>query len=190
MAQCNASLERLQTDRVDLQQRHAVGDLDQLNHVCGPDGALAAAVRAQQEGLVGAVGITGHTHRAPSTHLEALRPFPLATVIVSTEPGVVARRAVPLGLPALAAEVQGQDAGPTTIETVSRSNWPVQGARQRFATWYEPYADRQQISAAVSWVLSHEEDTGIPTAGDVRPLGPLLAVERDRISLADAERRL
>ena len=42
----------------------------------GAGGALEAAVRARDEGLVGAVGITGHGHEAPATHLEAMRRFP------------------------------------------------------------------------------------------------------------------
>jgi len=64
--QINASLERLQTDRVDLLQLHAVCDLEDLNAVTDPDGALRAALRAEEEGLVGAVGITGHGHEAPA----------------------------------------------------------------------------------------------------------------------------
>ena len=80
-AQINASLERLQTDRVDLLQLHGVGDLADLDRATGKGGALEAAVRAQEEGLVGAVGITGHGSQAPATHLEALRRFPFATVL-------------------------------------------------------------------------------------------------------------
>ena len=79
--QINESLERLQTDHVDLLQLHAVGDVAELDRATGPGGALEAAVRAQEEGLVGAVGITGHGHEAPATHLEALRRHPFATVL-------------------------------------------------------------------------------------------------------------
>lgn len=39
-------------------------------------------------------------------------------------------------------------------------------------------------------MLAHEEITGIPTAGDVRLLGMLLAAERDRIDPSEAERQL
>src|SRR3954454_24179641 len=65
--QINASLERLQTDEVDLLQLHGVGDLADLDRATGKGGALEAAVRAEEEGLVGAVGITGHGSQAPAT---------------------------------------------------------------------------------------------------------------------------
>ncbi|WP_295656667.1 aldo/keto reductase, partial [uncultured Nocardioides sp.] len=77
----NRSLERMRTDRIDLLQLHAIGDLDELDSATRPGGALEAAVRAQEAGLVGAVGITGHGHEAPATHLEALRRHPFATVL-------------------------------------------------------------------------------------------------------------
>src|SRR3954468_10415761 len=57
-ASINRSLERLQTDRVDLLQLHAVGDLDELGKVLGNGGGIEAAVRAKDEGLVGDIGIT------------------------------------------------------------------------------------------------------------------------------------
>jgi hypothetical protein len=44
------SLERLQTDHLDLIQVHAVGDLAELDLVTGPGGSLEAVVRARDEG--------------------------------------------------------------------------------------------------------------------------------------------
>ena len=85
-AQINASLERLQTDRVDLLQLHAIGDLDELDLATRSGGALGAAIRAHDAGLVGAIGITGHGHDAPKTHLEALRRYPFATVLTPLNP--------------------------------------------------------------------------------------------------------
>ena len=90
---------------------------------------------------------------------------------------------------ALVDEVRRQDVGLMTIKTASRRNWP-EGAAQPHTTWYEPYADQDRLTAAVSWVLSHPEVTGIPTAGDVGLLSMLIEAERSRISPTEAEARL
>src|SRR5438093_12224514 len=75
------SLDRLRTDRVDLLQLHSVGNTAELDDATGPGGALEGALRARDEQLVGAVGITGHGMEAPATHLEALRRYPFDTVL-------------------------------------------------------------------------------------------------------------
>ena len=187
--QINDSLRRLQTDRVDLLQLHAIGDLDELDAATRPDGALSAAVRAQDEGLIRAIGITGHGHQAPATHLEALRRHPFATVLTPLNPVLWRNESYRADYEALVDEVQRQDAGLMTIKTVSRRNWPER-AEHSHATWYEPYADQARITAAVSWVLSHREVTGIPTAGDVGLLGMMIQAERTRISDSGAEGQL
>ena len=181
-----ASLQRLRTDRLDLLQLHAIGDLGELDQATGPDGALEAAQRALEEGLVGAIGITGHGRDAPATHLEALRRYPFATVLTPLNPVLWRDESYRADYLSLVAEVRRQDAGLMTIKTVSRRNWPA-GADHTHSTWYEPYHDQARITAAVSWVLSHEEVTGIPTAGDVGLLGMMLAAERNRVSVAEAQ---
>jgi aryl-alcohol dehydrogenase-like predicted oxidoreductase len=187
--QINDSLRRLQTDHVDLLQLHAIGDLDELEAATRPDGALSAAVRAQEEGLVGAVGITGHGHRAPATHLEALRRHPFATVLTPLNPVLWRDESYRSDYEALVDEVQRQDAGLMTIKTISRRNWPER-AEHSHTTWYEPYADQARITAAVSWVLAHREVTGIPTAGDVGLLGMMIQAEQARTAVSDAEGHL
>jgi aryl-alcohol dehydrogenase-like predicted oxidoreductase len=184
--QINASLERLQTDHVDLLQLHAIGDLEELDKATGPDGALGAALRAQEEGLVGAVGITGHGHDAPATHLEALRRHPFATVlsplnvVLSHDPVYLA------AYEALVEEVQRQDVGLMIIKTVARRNWP-EDRDHGYSTWYEPLDEQPLVTAAVSWVLSHAEITGLATPGDVHLLGQVIAAEANRIDRAAAE---
>ena len=185
-AQINASLERLQTDHLDLLQLHAIGDRDELDRATGPDGALNAAVRAQEEGLVRAVGITGHGPEAGATHLEALRRHPFATVLTPLNPVLWRDEQFRADYTDLVAEVQRQDAGLMTIKAVSRRNWPDPD-RKDHATWYEPFTDADRIRSSVSWVLAHEEIAGLATAGDVRLLAATLAAERDRVSVTDAE---
>ena len=191
-AQIGASLERLRTDRVDLLQLHAVCDADDLDAVTRPGGALEGALRAQEEGLVGAIGITGHGSVAAVTHLEALRRFPFATVLTPLNAVLWRDPAWRDAYTALVAEVQRQDAGLMTIKTAARRNWPGLAAGedasgQLYSTWYEPFADEERLRAAASWVLAHEEVTGLATPGDVRLLGPLLRAEADRMDPLDAE---
>jgi predicted aldo/keto reductase-like oxidoreductase len=187
-AQINRSLERLQTDRVDLIQIHAVGDLADLDRVTGPGGSLEAAVRARDDGLAGAIGITGHGHQAPATHLEALRRFGFDTVLTPLNPVLDRDRAYRSDYRRLVAEAQAQDVGLMIIKAVSRRNWPP-AAQHTYTTWYEPFDDQGRVTAAVAWVLSHQEVTGIATPGDVRLLPLVIEAERrlDQTSARQAE---
>jgi aryl-alcohol dehydrogenase-like predicted oxidoreductase len=159
-AQVNRSLERLETDRLDLIQIHAVGDLEELDLVTRPGGSLEAVVRARDEGLAGAIGITGHGHQAPATHTEALRRFPFDTVLTPLNWVLGQDQGYLADYQALVAEVQAQDAGLMIIKAASRRNWP------------------EQTDAAVAWVLSRPEVTGIATPGDVRLLPLVVEAER------------
>ena len=180
--QINESLERLQTDRVDLLQLHAIGDLGELDRATGPNGALEAATRAEAEGLVGAVGITGHGHDAPATHLEALRRYPFATVLTPLNPVLGRDEDYLAAYEALVAEVRRQDAGLMIIKSAAMRNW-LDGADQTYTTWYEPFDQQEPITAAVAWVLSHQEVTGIATPGDVRLLPLVIRAEQERHEL-------
>jgi len=189
------SLERLRTDRVDLLQLHAIGDTDELDLALGAGGAIEAAVRAQEEGMVSAIGITGHGPRAASTHLEALRRFPFATVLTPLNAVLWRDPAFRESYLALVEEVRAQDVGLMTIKAVARRNYAGVGAgqplgEQPFTTWYEPLAEPEPLRAAVSWVLAHDEVTGIATPGDVRLLGQVIAAERNRMTPTDAEAAL
>jgi predicted aldo/keto reductase-like oxidoreductase len=190
--QIQDSLERLRVDNVDLLQLHAVGDLEDLDRATGPDGSLEAAIEAKEEGLVGAIGITGHGNEAPATHLEALRRYPFETVltpwnyILSTDEGYRA------DYEALVEEIRRQDTGLMIIKTISRRNWPEGDPTgdQRYTTWYEPFDRQKYIDAAVSWVLSHEEVTGLAMVGDVTLVPMMLDAENRRMSREEAEQVL
>ena len=185
------SLERLGVERVDLLQLHEVGDLDQLDLATAADGALEAAIEAREQGLVGAIGITGHGHAAPATHLEALRRFPFDTVLTPWNFALSCEEAFSAAFDALVEEIGRQDAGLMTIKTVSRRNWPA-GADQRYATWYEPFDHQEHIDAALAFVLAHPAITSIAMVGDVGLMPMMLATERRRggLSAEQVERTL
>lgn len=63
-----------------MDNRHTVGQPGDLDACTAKGGPLEALVEAREEALVRWLGITGHTHDAPRTHLEALRRFDFDTV--------------------------------------------------------------------------------------------------------------
>jgi aryl-alcohol dehydrogenase-like predicted oxidoreductase len=189
--QIQDSLERLRVDDVDLLQLHSVGDFEDLDRATGPGGSLEAAIEAKEEGLVGAIGITGHGDGAPATHLEALRRYPFETVLTPWNYILATDEGYRSDYEALVEEVRRQDAGLMIIKTISRRNWPEGGAEgHRYTTWYEPFDQQEYIDAAVSWVLSHEEVTGLAMAGDVTIVPMILKTGGQKMSREEAEQVL
>ena len=186
------SLERLRVDNVDLIQLHAVGDLGDLDRATGPGGALEAAIQAREEGLVGAIGITGHGHEAPATHLEALRRFPFETVLTPWNYVLSTDGDYRRDFEALVEEVRHQDAGLMTIKAISRRNWPEGDPTgdQKYTTWYEPFDRQEYIDAAVAFVLSFEEIAGIAMVGDVTLVPNMLEAPDRGMPREEAERVL
>jgi hypothetical protein len=144
-----------------------------------------------EEGLTSWVGITGHGHQAPATHLEALRRFPFETVL-SPINYVLAQDPAYLAEPGAGGRGPGPGRRLMIIKSVARRNWPPEPAEHRYGTWYEPFDDQARISAAVAWAPSHPEVTGIATPGDDRLLPLVIEAERrlPEMSLADAEQVL
>jgi aryl-alcohol dehydrogenase-like predicted oxidoreductase len=182
------SLERLRVDSVDLIQLHAIGDLEDLGAATGPGGAVEGAVRARDEGLVGAIGITGHGMRAPAVHIEALRRFPFDTVLTPFNYRLAREPAYLRDFDALAAETQERDVGLMVIKVAARNLWRPE-EEHRYATWYEPIDVQELVDATVAFALARPEIAGICTAGDVHLLPMFVEAERRRnaISASQAE---
>ncbi|MEZ4615533.1 MAG: aldo/keto reductase [Caldilineaceae bacterium] len=76
------SLERMQTDYVDLLQLHNLGHPDEWDTAMGPGGALEAAKDAQKQGLVKHIGVTGHGLYIAAMHMRSLKAFNFASVLM------------------------------------------------------------------------------------------------------------
>jgi aryl-alcohol dehydrogenase-like predicted oxidoreductase len=68
--QIDESLQRLQTDRIDLLQHHEVIRMDDPDRIFAAGGAMEAALEAKSAGKVRYIGFTGH--KSPEIHLKAL----------------------------------------------------------------------------------------------------------------------
>jgi aryl-alcohol dehydrogenase-like predicted oxidoreductase len=182
-SEINRSLERLQTDHVDLIQMHAVCDLANLDLVTGKGGSLEAAIRAKEEGMVSAIGITGHTADAPKVHTEALRRFDFDSVLTPLNYRLATDPAYAADYADLVAAVQASDAALMTIKMIARRNWR-EGEQKSYDTWYAPFDEQRYITAATAWLLNgHPEITGLATAGETRLLRQMVIAERERADL-------
>ena len=187
-AELHRSLERLGTDRLDLYQLHSVGKLADLDLCTAAGGAVEALVEARQEGLVRWLGITGHTHDAPRTHLEALRRFDFDTVMFPLNFVLWAIPEYRRSVEALLAECAQRDVGVHIIKSVAKDPWD--GRPRTHTTWYEPFTDDAIIDRAVAFVLSKPVTT-LCSVGDVTVLPKVLAAaERFRPLDAAAETEL
>lgn len=188
--QIRRSLERLRVDRVDLIQLHAVGDMADLDRATGPGGALEAVIEAKQEGLVGAIGITGHGHQAPTVHLEALRRYDFDAVLTPYNFVLYANADYAQAFDALAAECARRDVALRVIKAVARGPWP-EGAQRRYATWYQPLDQQGEIDRAVHFALSRQEVTAIAGPGDIHLLPKVIdAAQRFRALDPEQSQRL
>jgi aryl-alcohol dehydrogenase-like predicted oxidoreductase len=185
-ASIHRSLERLGVQSFDLFQFHSVGTMEKLEQIFGPDGALEAVTEARDQGLFRYVGITGHGLDAPKVHLEALRRFPLDTVMFPLN--FILYTNVPeyrRDFEALIALCQQQDVGVHIIKTLAKAPWD---GREHPDTkpWYEPFDNQETIDQAVAWVASQPIHTMCSSA-DVNVLPKFLdAAERYQSVSADA----
>lgn len=190
-AEIHRSLERMRVDSVDLLQLHAVGTMEELDQCTAKGGALEALIEAQQEGIVKAIGITGHGHEAPAVHLEALRRYPFATVLLPLNYYMYSLPEYREAFDALMEEANKQQAAVRAIKAIAKAPWEA-GADRPYATWYEPFDQQEVIDACVQFVLSFPGIAGFASAGDTR-LFPMIvdAVERyGSMSQEQAERIL
>ncbi len=77
------SLLRLQTDYIDLYQHHYVDGFGQLEQLQQKGGAREAFEKLKDEGVIGNIGITGHSSRVLS---QALNDYPYDCVLITINP--------------------------------------------------------------------------------------------------------
>ncbi|MFN8524201.1 MAG: aldo/keto reductase [Chloroflexota bacterium] len=171
-AELHRSLERMGVDRLDLYQLHSVGKMNTLDECTASGGALEALIEAREEGLVKWLGITGHTHDAPSTHLEALRRFDFDTVMFPLNFVLWSIPEYRADAQALLQTCQQRDVGVHILKVAAKDPW---GDREKtHSTWYEPFTDEAIIDRAVAFVLSQPVTT-LCSTGDVTVLPKVLA---------------
>jgi aryl-alcohol dehydrogenase-like predicted oxidoreductase len=84
LADLEQTLDRLQTDYLDLWQIHDVRTAQDIASIAGPGGALEAFVEARAAGKVRFIGVTGH--HDPGILTQAVREWPVDAVMLPVNP--------------------------------------------------------------------------------------------------------
>ena len=165
------SLERLRVDRVDLLQLHSLGHPDDWEQAMGPGGALEAAVRAREEGLVRFIGVTGHGWTIAAMHRRSLARFDFDSVLLPYNFFMAQDPRYQAAFDDVLAVCRERNVAVQVIKTIARGPWAT--TDRTYTTWYQPLEDQTDIDRAVHWAL------GVPsvhlnTVGDLALLPKVL----------------
>ncbi len=179
------SLERLGVDYVDLWQFHNLVDPIDWDTALSPGGAIEAAIEAKQQGLVRAIGVTGHGTQIAATHRRSLQRFDFDSVLLPCNYLTMQNPYYAQNFNALAATCEQRQVAVQTIKSIAWKPW--MGHEHTASTWYAPLEDQNEINLAVHWVLQRP-GIFLITTGDVRLLPKVLeAVSRFQAAPSDDE---
>ena len=165
------SLERLQTDHVDLWQMHCLVDPKEWDTAMGHGGALEAFIEAREEGLVKHLGITGHGLQAAAMHLKSPERFGFDSVLLPYNYAQMKNTAYAEDHQKLLKVCQKRSVAVQTIKAVSRG--PLGDAPKVYNTWYAPLDEQEAIDHAAHWVMGHPQ-VFLNTVADITILPRIL----------------
>lgn len=170
------SLDRLQTDYVDLIQLHNLNNPEHWQTAMGADGALEACLEAKAQGLVRYIGVTGHEVVVAGMHERSLNHFDFDAVLLPYNYLMMQNPVYAMAFEQVYAMCKQRNVAVQTIKSIVRRRYLTE--HRTHATWYEPLTDQADLDLAVSWVLSRP-NVFLNTAGDVSILPKVLnAAER------------
>jgi predicted aldo/keto reductase-like oxidoreductase len=158
---------------------HSLADPIEWDTALSPGGALDAAIEARKQGLVRAIGVTGHGLQIAATHLRSLERFDFDTVLLPYNYITMQNPYYAENFNALLSICQQRNVAVQTIKSIAYQPW--MGRQHTRDTWYEPLDDQEDIDGAVHWVLK-QPGIFLNTVGDIHVLPKVLdAASRFRV---------
>ncbi|HEX4218611.1 MAG TPA: aldo/keto reductase [Acidimicrobiales bacterium] len=180
-ASLERSLTRLGVDHVDLIQLHNLVEEDEWQTAHGPHGALAALVRARDEGLTRFIGVTGHGLRIAAMHRRSLERFDYDSVLLPFNYALLRDDNYRRDCDALLATCAEARVAVQTIKSAARRRWAPDDPSPHFS-WYEPLPEGQALARSVQWVLgggAHEGQLFVNSSSDARLLPSIMQAASD-----------
>jgi aryl-alcohol dehydrogenase-like predicted oxidoreductase len=163
------SLRRLGTDHLDLWQLHDLREPEELDQIFGKGGAIEAVERARADGRVRFVGITGH--HDPAILVEAMRRYPVDTVLCAINPADPRRAPF---VSTVVAEARRRDVGVIGMKVMAAG-----------ALLHDRAATPEELIAYASAVA----DTVIIGCSSIAEVRANLEAGRRQTTMPEAERR-
>ncbi len=149
------SLKRLQTDRFDLYQLHAITDVkEDVEAALGKGGAMEAILAAKRQGMIRYIGFSAHSAEAA---LAAMREFEFDTAMYPVNFVCHYRSGFETEV---LAEARGRGMGIIALKALAKQRW--QGPKRYEKCWYEPVDERELARKALSWTLAQGVSVAIP----------------------------
>lgn len=175
------SLDRLQTDHLDLYQFHGLDDPGDLRTVMGEEGALQAFEEAREEGLINHIGITSHD---PENIMRALELCELDTVLLPVN-YVLHAHPEPRNdyVPVLEKAVE-RDIGVIAMKSVAKGPYPTEEKTRN--TWYQPFTTPLGVEEALRFTLSQDVTTAA-TSSDMEIARMMIDSAENFVPMDDEE---
>ena len=165
------SLERMGIDYIDLWQLHNLADPIEWDIALSPGGAIDAAIEAKKQGLIRAIGVTGHGLQIAAMHRRSLTRFDFDSVLLPYNYITMQNPYYAENFNALLTSCQQRNVAVQTIKSIAYKPW--MGRKRTHHIWYEPLEEQQYIDIAVQWVLK-KPGIFLNTVGDIHLLPKVL----------------
>jgi predicted aldo/keto reductase-like oxidoreductase len=179
----NGSLQRLQTDYIDLYQLHALTEMRDVNRALGRHGAIDAVVRAREEGKIRYIGFSAHSSEAA---LRAMDRFDFDTILFPVN--YVSYFKANFG-PDVIQRAQEKKMGILGIKALARQPWPSEDIKKHWPKcWYQPVLNPEEAYLALRFALAQPLAAVIPP-GDIRLFRQAIEAAHSYTPLTNEEER-
>lgn len=179
----NRSLERLQTNHIDLYQLHALEETREVDRAFGSRGAMDSFLKAKEEGKIRYIGFSAHSSEAA---LRAMENFDFDTILFPIN--YVCYYKGNFGAEVIE-KAREKKMGILAIKGLARQPWPDGVERAHWPkAWYQPITDPEEANLAFRFTLSQPIAAAVPP-GDIRLFQRALEIAHSFTPVNDREKR-
>jgi len=152
------SLKVLGTDHFDLYQLHAMGKMEDVDTVLGPNGALETFSKARDEGKIRYLGFSAHNE---DVALRLIEEFPFDSVLFPINYVCFAQGNFG---PRLLRKAKQKNITCLALKALAYTPWASRDQRRAGnpKCWYRPISDLQRARLALRFTLSENVTAAIP----------------------------